>query len=153
MPDIPRGPFVLAFTDPRGRARRMVLRIDPRAHIPPYEQLRAQLAVMVATGHLEPGTRLPTVRDLAAELELAPGTVARAYRELERDGVIVGRGRRGTFVADEPPDSEPLVERRRRLDEAALTFAFAVRQLGATPDAAVDAVHAAFEQLRASERL
>lgn len=131
----------------------MVLRLDAASHIPPYEQLRAQLAVMVAAGHLEPGTRLPTVRDLAQELALAPGTVARTYRELERDGVVVGRGRRGTFVSDEPPDSEPLLERRRRLEDAALTFAFAVRQLGVATDAALDAVRDALTDLRDSERL
>jgi DNA-binding transcriptional regulator YhcF (GntR family) len=93
------------------------------------------------------------VRDLAAELDLAPGTIARTYRELERDGVVQGRGRRGTFVVDEPPDSEPLAERRRRLAEAATTFAFSARQLGSSADAAVDAVRAAFSQLADDERI
>jgi DNA-binding transcriptional regulator YhcF (GntR family) len=146
------GPTVLAFRDARGRSRRMIVRLDPRSHIPPYEQLRAQLAVMVAVGHLEPGTRLPTVRELSTALDLAPGTVARAFRELEHDGVIEGRGRRGTFVVDEPPDSEPVQERRRRLDEAATTFAFAARQLGIGVDAAVDAAAQAFRRLAESER-
>jgi DNA-binding transcriptional regulator YhcF (GntR family) len=151
MRDAERGPRVLAFRDGRGRARRMILRLDPASHIPPYEQLRAQLAVMVSVGHLEPGTRLPTVRELASELALAPGTIARAFRELERDGVIEGRGRRGTFVVDEPPDSEPVQERRRRLDAAATTFAFAARQLGSSADAALDAVRRAYAELTAHE--
>lgn len=145
-------PVVVAFHDPRGRDRRMTFRLDPRAHIPPYEQLRAQLSVMVAVGHLDPGTRLPTVRDLAAALGVAPGTVARTFRELENDGIVEGRGRRGTFVVDEPPDSEPLAERRRRLAEAATTFAFASRQLGTGAEAACDAVRAAFARLAAGER-
>ena len=127
----------------------MTFRIDPSSHIPPYEQLRAQLSVMVAVGHLEPGTRLPTVRELAGALALAPGTVARVYRELEHDRIVEGRGRRGTFVVDEPPDSEPLAERRRRLVEAATTFAFSARQLGSGVDASCDAVRAAFAQLAA----
>jgi DNA-binding transcriptional regulator YhcF (GntR family) len=147
-----RAPAVVAFRDAGGRARRMILRLDPASHIPPYEQLRAQLAVMVAVGHLAPGTRIPTVREMAAAVDLAPGTIARAYRELERDGLIEGRGRRGTFVVDEPPESEPVIERRRRLDEAATTFAFAARQLGVVPDTAIDAVRDAFQKLVDGER-
>jgi DNA-binding transcriptional regulator YhcF (GntR family) len=146
------GPHVVPFRDATGRSRRMILRLDPASHIPPYEQLRAQLTVMIMVGQLEPGTRLPTVRELADAIDLAPGTVARAYRELERDELLEGRGRRGTFVVDEPPESEPVLERRRRIDEAATTFAFAARQLGVSPDTAIDAVRAAFETLAERER-
>jgi DNA-binding transcriptional regulator YhcF (GntR family) len=151
MDEEERVPRVLGFRDAHGRSRRMILRLDVASHIPPYEQLRAQLAVMVAVGHLEPGTRLPTVREMATALDLAPGTVSRAFRELEHDGVIEGRGRRGTFVVDEPPDSEPVLERRQRLDAAASTFAFAARQLGIGVDAAVDATRAAFDRLARGE--
>lgn len=73
--------------------------LDPGAAEPPYEQLRRQIAARVADGGLTPGTRLPTVRALAAEVHLAVNTVARVYRELEADGVVVTEGRRGTFVA------------------------------------------------------
>ena len=72
---------------------------DPSLPEPPFEQLRAQLASRVASGDLPAGTKLPTVRALAAELGLAVNTVARVYRELEADGVVVTEGRRGTFVA------------------------------------------------------
>ena len=112
----------------------MVVRLDPTAAVPLYEQLRAQVSVMVAVGRLEPGCRLPTVRHLAATLGLAPGTVARAYGELERDGTLVGQGRRGTFVSAEPPHSEPLRQRRERLAAAADRFAFELRQLGVDTD-------------------
>ncbi|HEX7095077.1 MAG TPA: GntR family transcriptional regulator [Acidimicrobiales bacterium] len=152
MDDDGRLPTVVPFRGVDGRRRRMVLRLDPRSHIPPYEQVRAQLAVMISAGYLEPKTRLPTVRDLSAALVVAPGTVARAYRELERDGLIEGRGRRGTFVVDEPPGSEPVIERRRRLESAASAYVLAVRQLGVGVDAAVDAVRAAFEKLASDER-
>jgi DNA-binding transcriptional regulator YhcF (GntR family) len=141
----------VTFRDTSGRARRMILRLDPRSHIPPYEQLRAQIAVMVTVGHLHPGTRLPTVREMAESTDLAPGTVARAYRELEHDGMVEGRGRRGTFVVDEPPESEPVLERRRRVEEAATTFAFAARQIGVGADVAIDAVRAAFDALAERE--
>ena len=75
---------------------------DPAAAEPPFEQLRSQVARRAAAGDLAPGTRLPTVRALATELGLAANTVARAYRELEADGVVVTEGRRGTFVAATP---------------------------------------------------
>ncbi len=73
--------------------------LDAASDRPPYEQLRVQIASRAASGDLAPGTRLPTVRALATELHLAVNTVARAYRELEADGVVVTEGRRGTFVA------------------------------------------------------
>ncbi|MCK5927508.1 MAG: GntR family transcriptional regulator [Nocardioides sp.] len=75
-----------------------VLPLDPSSSEPPFEQLRRQVATRAASGDLAPGTRLPTVRGLAAELGLSAGTVARAYKELEADGVVVTEGRRGTFV-------------------------------------------------------
>src|SRR6476620_1494941 len=73
--------------------------LDAASDRPPYEQLRVQIATRAASGDLAPGTRLPTVRALATELHLAVNTVARTYRELEADGVVVTEGRRGTFVA------------------------------------------------------
>jgi len=72
--------------------------VDPASGTPPFEQLRRQVAAMVAEGSLSPGSRMPTVRRLAADLGLAANTVARAYRELETDGVIATHGRKGTFV-------------------------------------------------------
>jgi DNA-binding transcriptional regulator YhcF (GntR family) len=72
---------------------------DAGASEPPYEQLRRQIAARAASGEFSPGTRLPTVRALAAELDLAVNTVAKTYRALETDGVVITEGRRGTFVA------------------------------------------------------
>ena len=74
------------------------LTVDPASTTAPFEQVRTQLAALVAQGALAPGTRLPTVRQLATDLGLAANTVARAYRELEADGVVATYGRRGTFV-------------------------------------------------------
>lgn len=101
----------------------MQIRIDHEAAVPPYEQLRTSVAAQVAEGALPAGSKLPTVRALAEELGLAANTVARAYRELEADGVVVTDGRRGTFVAsawlDAPPQelaglAEQLVLEARR---------------------------------------
>jgi DNA-binding transcriptional regulator YhcF (GntR family) len=74
------------------------LTVDPASTTAPFEQVRTQLATLVAQGDLAPGTKLPTVRQLATDLGLAANTVARAYRELEADGVLATYGRRGTFV-------------------------------------------------------
>lgn len=76
-----------------------VLPLDPAAPEPPSEQLRAQVARRAAEGELPAGAKLPTVRGLAAELGLAVNTVAKAYRQLEAEGVVITEGRRGTFVA------------------------------------------------------
>lgn len=77
--------------------------VDPRSPVPAFEQIRQQVVGLVAAGALSPGDRLPTVRQLASDLRLTPGTVSRAYQELEREGwVVTGRGA-GTRVADPTP--------------------------------------------------
>ena len=138
---------IVTYADQIGQERRLTIRLERDTAIPRFEQLRAQLSVMVAVGRLAPGARLPTVRHLAERLDLAPGTVARSYQELEHEGIVEGRGRRGTFVVDEPPHSEPLRERRERIAAAADRFVFEVRQLGADHDGAAEALSAAFERL------
>lgn len=75
-----------------------VIDLDHGSAVPPFEQIRAQIAEHVDSDVLQAGDRLPTVRRLAEDLGVAPGTVARAYRELEQSGVIETRGRGGTFV-------------------------------------------------------
>lgn len=65
---------------------------------PPYEQIRSQIFSLIVLGALESGARLPPVRGLAADLGLAAGTVARAYKELEQAGLIETRRRNGTVV-------------------------------------------------------
>jgi GntR family transcriptional regulator len=77
----------------------MMLRVDPASAVPPYEQVRRQLAEQIESGALADGSRLPPVRRLAEELGLAVNTVARTYRELEAAGLVVTRGRNGTVVA------------------------------------------------------
>ncbi|KUM36216.1 GntR family transcriptional regulator [Arthrobacter sp. EpRS71] len=76
--------------------------VDLADPVPPYEQIRRQLSSLIAVGILEPGSRLPTVRSLAADLGIAAGTVARAYKELEQSGLIESRRRNGTIVVGPP---------------------------------------------------
>lgn len=106
----------------------MIVGIDAASPVPPYEQLRAQVAALVGSGGLPVGTRLPTVRGLADDLGLAPGTVARAYRELEREGWVETRGRHGTFVAASTGLTE--AGRREQLRRAAQAYAEQARQVG-----------------------
>jgi DNA-binding transcriptional regulator YhcF (GntR family) len=108
-----------------------VIGVDPASVVPPYEQIRAQVAEQARDGRLPPGTRLPTVRRLATDLGLAVNTVARAYRELERDGVVLTRGRNGTFVTTA---TDPTT---RAGEEAAVAYVRRVRRLGISPDLAV----------------
>lgn len=104
----------------------MHVAIDQSSSVPPYEQLRSQVAAQVADGTLAAGTRLPTVRGLARELGLAVNTVARAYRELEADGVVTTAGRRGTVVS--PGTGHGSGEAR----EAAARYTATARRLGLT---------------------
>jgi len=75
------------------------LTIDSHSATAPFEQVRTQIASAVAAGQLSAGTKLPTVRGLAADLGLATNTVARAYRELEHESVIELRHGAGAFVS------------------------------------------------------
>ena len=95
------------------------LRIDPDSSTPLFEQMRLAIIDAVRDGRLPPGTRLPTVRELAAELGLAVNTVARTYRELESAGVIETRGRRGTFVARTDPTDAAMAAAARDYANAA----------------------------------
>jgi DNA-binding transcriptional regulator YhcF (GntR family) len=105
---------------------------------PPYRQLHEQIAAAIDRGALLPGDRLPPVRALAERLELAPNTVARAYRSLEEEGALLGRGRAGTFVADLPVGRPS--EGEARLHEAADRFFRRAEQLGFDRDAALRAL-------------
>lgn len=118
----------------------MMLTIDPRSAVPPFEQLRVQLLALVSSRDLAPGTRLPTVRRLAEDLGIAPNTVARTYRELEADGIIETRGRHGSFVSSHGSAAE------RQAQEAAATYAVRIRQLGVAPDSGVALVAAALRE-------
>ena len=110
---------------------------DPGSPVPPYEQVRAQLADLVAAGVLARDDRLPPIRQLAADLGIAPGTVARAYGLLEAAGLVrTGRGG-GTRVVADPPVT------RAGLAEHADAYVAAGRAGGAGDAELVDAVRAA----------
>ena len=121
--------------------------MNPTVHLdledptPPYEQLRRQFALYIETGQLRPDDRMPPVRQLARDLGLAAGTVARTYRELETAGLVSSRRGAGTRVlALTKPHA---ASRRRRLDAAALVYAETAQALGMTDAQAREALDTA----------
>jgi GntR family transcriptional regulator len=84
---------------------------DPR---PLYIQVIDQVKRRVSAGDLLPGAELPSIRQLAADLQISVITIKRAYLELERDGVILTRQGKGSFVADQPGLAAELLEREMR---------------------------------------
>ena len=110
---------------------------DPHAARPLFDQLRTQIIAGVRDGELAPGTRLPTVRELAGQINLAVNTVARAYRELESAGILETRGRFGTYVARADPADAAMAT-------AANTYISAAKALGVTKADALRYVEAAF---------
>ncbi|MEU5960877.1 GntR family transcriptional regulator [Micromonospora parva] len=120
----------------------VLISVDADSSVPPFEQVRVQLAELIGDGRLPVGTRLPTVRQLAADLRLAANTVARAYRELEAAGLLETRGRNGTFVAPGRDDAAD------RLQRAAAGYAAEAARLGVPPATALALVRAALDAVR-----
>lgn len=99
---------------------------DPR---PIYEQIQTELCRLMLTGVLPPGSRLPSVRELAGQLAINPNTIQRAYRELEADGYILSVAGRGSFVAQVDQLAE---QQKKQAVDAFRAAAQKLRQLGLT---------------------
>ena len=107
----------------------LLILLNHDSSVPPYEQISSQLRTLIASAHLPPGCQLPSVRQLANDLGVAPNTIVRAYNELERDGWVVTSARKGVRVTDHPPTfSEE--ERQSRLTDALNQLLITAHQLG-----------------------
>jgi DNA-binding transcriptional regulator YhcF (GntR family) len=115
------------------------IEVDPASPVPAYRQIRQQIEGLVASGALGAGARLPTIRQLAADLGLARNTVARVYRELEAAGVVVTGARTGTVVAADPP-RRTTREIQARVRAAADAYLSTIRALGLSTEDAVAAL-------------
>jgi GntR family transcriptional regulator len=116
----------------------MHLRLDLHSRVPIYVQIVEQVKAMVTAGSLEPGSQLPTVREMASELRINFNTVARAYRLLHEEGVISTQQGRGTYVMEKAPPRAAEGERRARLErlielwfEDAVKFGFSLDEIEA----------------------
>lgn len=103
-----------------------IFTVDPRSGVPLYLQLIEQVKRAVALGALSAGEQLPTVKSLALDLTINPNTVARAYRDLERDGIIETSPGRGSFVNAERAEGEA---KRAGADVAASVIDAAIREI------------------------
>ena len=87
----------------------MDIAIDPSDGLPIYRQIANQIRYMVASGLLQPGEEIPSIRSLALRLKVTPNTVVKAYQDLESSGVLEKRAGAGTYVKAGPT---PLADRR-----------------------------------------
>lgn len=107
--------------------------IDPESKVPIYVQIEEQIRALVAAGQLRPGEQLPTIRELAADLRVNYNTIARAYLELDHDGVISTQQGRGTFVAGVPDEEQMAQKRHRKLHAVVRSALDEARMLGYEP--------------------
>ena len=82
-------------------------RLDARSGVPTYLQLVQQVKQAVRLGILQPGDQVPTVKEVVGKLAINPNTVLKAYRELDREGLVDARRGQGTFVSDDVAKSAP----------------------------------------------
>lgn len=99
-----------------GQRNRHPFQLDSGSGVPFYRQIQDQILAAVATGALQPGDRLPTVRSLAVDLSVNPNTVARAYKELEIRGVLNTQQGTGSFISQQEVSRDE-VEQRRQLNQ------------------------------------
>lgn len=117
-----------------------VVAVDSRDPTPIYAQLERGVRAAIAAGRLHPGDQLPTVRQLAVELQINANTVARVYSELERAGVLETRRGVGSFVAATPAQARPPREHERRLRAFALRVLADAASAGFTSDEVIAAL-------------
>jgi GntR family transcriptional regulator len=130
------------------------LRISASSGVPVYLQLEQQIKQAIASSLLRPGDALPSTRRTAAELRINPNTVARAFQNLEREGVIRTVPGGGTFVASEAGLTAGLlkVEKLRRLRPLAQQFAVEAAQLRVSAEDAHKLLDTALEDLSRKSR-
>jgi GntR family transcriptional regulator len=123
-----------------------LLRIDPRDARPIWRQIEEGVQHLVARGALPAGAAVPSVRDLAKDLQVNPATVFKAYQRLTDAGVLMVRRGEGTFVSPTPPPPES-ARRNDRLREEAVRYASVAVTLGAGREEALATVEAAWHGL------
>ncbi|MDR1441515.1 MAG: GntR family transcriptional regulator [Bifidobacteriaceae bacterium] len=126
----------------------MILRVDPASDLPLGAQLKDQISLLIRSGELPSGARLPAIRHLATDLGLARGTVAKAYEQLAQDGLVKSGGRHGTVVGPVKTGRVSQGEATERLQDAAWRLTLLAHQLGVGQPGAQAALDAANDQLQ-----
>ncbi|GAC1654673.1 MAG: GntR family transcriptional regulator [Vulcanimicrobiaceae bacterium] len=111
----------------------LFLAVDPELGSAPFQQIIDQVQAFIERGDLLAGDPLPTVRQLAGDLGVAPNTVARAYSELQDAGWLTSAGRRGTHVASHAPSNDKRT-RTRLLQETVANFITTLTHRGYSKD-------------------
>src|SRR5437868_7959499 len=116
--------------------------LNPKSGVPIYRQIQDQILYGIASGLLEAGEQLPTVRALAVELSVNPNTVIKAYTELERRGIVTTEQGSGTFVAPQAPAPPSEQDRSAKLEGLCSEFLAQVARYGFSADAVIGAIQA-----------
>lgn len=122
--------------------------VDQKSGIPIYIQIMDQIKHLIATGALQPGQQLPTIRELAVNLTVNLHTVAHAYAELERDGFLSIQRGRGTFVSTGHAEQALIDLRQQKLHALVERMFSEVVYLGYEPDEVVQVLKAKIQQWR-----
>lgn len=120
--------------------------LDLKSNKPIYEQIIEQMKFHVMKGHLKPGDAIPSVRKLALDLKITPGTVTKAYQELERQSIIETIRGKGTFIAaniEWKPNEEKLSDIKKRLQ----TEVMELKMMGYNETAVVDLIKEVYEEM------
>ena len=117
----------------------MYLHLDHHSGEPIYRQVVEQVKYRVASGQLEPGQQLPSIRALAGQLKINPRTVVKAYEQLQHAGLVVMRHGQGVFVT-EARETLPAAARKKALADLARRLLAEASRMGATPDETIAVV-------------
>ena len=125
---------------------KQLINIDPAAAAPIWRQIEDEVRRQVASGRLQPGAAIPSVRELSRSLRVNPATVSKAYQRLTEAGLLEVRRGEGTFVAELTRDKLS-AERNRLLQEAAADFVHVAGSVGASRDEAMTAAELMWNEL------
>lgn len=125
----------------------MKIRLDFRSGVPIYIQIMDQIKELVAAGELAPGEQLPTVRQLATELQVNFNTVARAYRMLDEAGVISTQHGRGTYICDLPGEETNQQLRQESIEEITKRYLYEARKMNYSPEEVAAMIHKYIDEI------
>ena len=115
-------------------------KLDETSGLPVWVQLRNRFVYLIKTGHYEPGEQLPSVRSLAADLSINYNTVSKVYRDIEKDGYVITRRGKGTFVAEINSNGYEAADAKAAIDLLIDTFFEQCKELGLSETDAAEAV-------------